>query len=116
MILWISNYLTNTSGPKINGETSDLLPVTSGIPQGSVLGLLLFLLYVNDVNDAALSKGSKLVLTAMASPLTSCHAPESTWWGSKVTSDGDTLTCRCGTFMPLNSEARAHNATPNQKQ
>lgn len=65
LVSWISNYLTNRrQSVVLNGETSDLLPVTSGVPQGSVLGPLLFLLYVNDVNDVGLSEGSKLILYA----------------------------------------------------
>ena len=48
----------------LNGETSNLLPVTSGVPQGSILAPLLFLLYVNGVNDVVLSRASKLILYA----------------------------------------------------
>ena len=34
----------------MDGESSNVTPVKSGIPQGTVLGPLIFLVYINDIN------------------------------------------------------------------
>ena len=49
--LWIQTWLTNrTQKVVVEGEMSEKLKVLSGVPQGTVLGPLMFLLYVNDIS------------------------------------------------------------------
>ena len=51
---WIKSYLTNRSFKvSVNGKYSDICSLNIGVPQGSILGPLLFILYTKELESIA---------------------------------------------------------------
>ena len=70
LLRWFEDYLSGRyQRVTVMGITSEPLPVLSGVPQGSILGPLLFLVYVNDLTK---STSSNTIVTMFADD-TKCH-------------------------------------------
>jgi hypothetical protein len=71
LVKWITNFLTDrVQTITINQQHSKLRKVTSGVPQGSILGPALFLLYTDDIDK--IIQGN-ITLFKFADDIKICH-------------------------------------------
>ena len=82
VITWIQSFLSNRSQSVVlDGEHSDSCPVLSGVPQGSVLGPCLFVMYINDMPDSIKSNirlfADDTIMYLAISTHDDCHALQS---------------------------------------
>ena len=97
-----SSYLSNRQQCVVlEGHSSSPANISSGVPQGSILGPLLFILYMDSIHDVPLSQDSKLLLYAndilLYSPIR--HPSDFT----SIQSDVDSISqCVCQSGLRLN--------------
>ena len=79
MLIWFESYLSDRKQRVvIDGECSDWQNIQAGVPQGSVLGPLLFLIYINDIvnnisTECFLFADDSLLLDEVESPVDSAR-------------------------------------------
>ena len=93
---WLTNYLTNRNQYVIaDDHSSGMRLITCGVPQGSVLGPVLFLIYINDICNV--SNLLKFVLFADDTNIYSVQAPA--YMTYETLSIGSWLNCLCGSRL-----------------
>ena len=56
LLKWLSDYMSDHSQKVVlNGQESSTMFTNAGVPQGSILAPLLFLIFMNDIDDSIVS-------------------------------------------------------------
>ena len=80
---WIDAFLSDRiQQVVIDGEFSDVATVTSGVPQGSVLGPILFLCFINDMPE---SVSSQVLKKARVKVTEMCKEAKQNFYQQKIT-------------------------------
>ena len=111
-VSWFNSYLINRQQCiKVNDGISDILPITYGVPQGSILGPILFSIYINEISNIVncgivlyaddtvlyhpdkniLQRNLKLVTTWCDANLLTINVKKSHWMKIKVCANDEFL-------------------------
>ena len=118
---WLKEYLTGRrQNVNINGCFSSALPVISGVPQGSILGPLLFLIYINDLPSCTTyvnlflfaddTKCLKSITTPVDTTLLQSDLDSPSEWSLKWKLSFNELRCFLLTFLTKNNQTRSCNS------
>ena len=97
LLLWFHSYLCNrTQQVIVNGSSSSRSPAVSGVPQGSIFGPLLFILYINDLSFLPFSSVN---LTLYADDILLSHTISSPFCMHSVQSNINLITSWLSTHL-----------------
>ena len=89
IIIWIESFLTNrTQQVVVDGHMSIIALIISGVPQGTVLGPILFLIFINDIACCVLHS----TLRCFADDTRICRSISNSYNVTELQSDLDEVT------------------------
>ena len=107
LLAWIKDFLLGRrKRVGVNGTYSGLAPVTSGVPQGSVLGSVLFVIFINDLPDIVNSlcqmyaDDTKVFLLKLTRKVKSnCSKIWTCWWSGQTVGNCDLMQASVKCFI-----------------